>query len=491
MKMRWMTVPLLLVLCQICLVQGVQAQDIDSSAYEKIKPYRAPVADLLKYKAMLDDPRPFYTDTGFYKKFIPDDAWKLLAFDEEKSRQAWEKCVGFKSPDLVGKIAPEIKPGKYTMADKEKYPWKELMPATLYQMWNEPGTEGLPNHMGYFTEFEVVPTQQVWYAQPVGERSPQNLGQVKQDEQGYIDIDTYKGGVPFPQPSGPHKGIQLLYNWMFKMYTSDNALEYDLTLGMNSGWNIDHHGVADYLWLRLAGRSMYPPYGWYDARAEKMKELLVQTYTVAQPRDLFGNVYYFVFYGDARKDPNFMAYVNLLRRVRKLSSSDRQDQAVGQDICFDDAAGYMQAIRPDRYPYEYKVVEEREFLVPAITTTGKAWFDSKEKYKWKDLTLERRPMYKLEMIQQDPNYIYSKRVYWIDKETFLLTYGEWFDQKDRFYRNFLIQWGFVKPLGYFNIFNVTNSDFIDVHCTMTRGLGYPALWLTRQDMSLRSLMKAK
>jgi hypothetical protein len=449
------------------------------------------VADLIKVKAMLDDPSPFYTKCNYYKQFIPDNVWNLIAFDEEKSRQAWEKLVGFKSPDLVGKIAPEIKPGKYTMADKGEYPWKELMPATLYQMWNEPGDEGLPNHMGYFTEFELAPTRQVWRALPVGERSLKYMGQTKQDEQGYIINETYKEGVPFPRPSGPHKGIQLMYNWTKRAYPADNTLEYDLTLGMNSGWNIDHNGIADYVWVRLQGRSMYPPYGWYDKRAEKMTEELVQTYTVTQPRDLFGNVYYILFYGDSRKDPSFMAYVNLLRRVRKLSSSDRQDQAVGQDICFDDGAGFAQALSSTRYPYTYKVLEEREFIVPAHTTEGVAWFDSKEKYKWKDLKLERRPMYKLEMLQQDKNYIYSKRIYWVDKETFLLTYGEFFDQKGRLYRNFLVEWGFVKPLGYFNIFNVCNGDFIDVHCTMTRGYGYPALWMSRQDMSLRSMMKAK
>lgn len=490
MKMRWMIAPLLLVLCQVFLVQGASAQDIPDE-WKNIKPYNAPVADLLAVKAMFDDPSSFYPKCNFYKQWIPENVWKLIAFDEEKSRQAWEKCVGFKSPDLVGKIAPEIKPGKYTMADKEKYPWKELMPATLYQMWNEPGTEGLPNHMGYFTEFEVVPTQQVWWAEPVGVKSLEYMGQTKQDEQGYIVSETYKGGFPFPRPSGEHKGIQLMYNWMKRKYNAENSLQYDLTKGMTSGWNIDHHGIADYYWLRLEGRVMYPPYGWYDKRAEKMKEELVQTYTVTQPRDLFGNVYYILFYGDSRKDPTFMAYVNLLRRVRKLSSSDRQDQAVGQDLTFDDADGFAQALSPDRYPYTYKILEEREFLVPANTLEGKSWFDSTEKYKWKDLKLERRPMYKLEMIQQDPNYIYSKRVNWIDKETFLLTNSENYDQKGRFYRNFLIEWGFVKPLGYYNYFNVMNSDFIDVHSTMTRGYGYPALWLTRQDMSLRSLMKAK
>ena len=490
MKMRWMIFPVLLVLCQVFLVQGAYAQAVDAEAYKNVKPYYAPVADLLAVKGIVDDPRPFYTDSNFYKKFIPDDVWPLLTFDEEKSRQAWEKLVGFKSPDLTGKVAPEIKPGKYTLEDKEKYPFKELMQEKLYNAWNEPGTEGQPRHAAFFTEFEVVPTQQVWWAQPVGEKSLEYMGQTKQDEQGYIISESYKGGIPFPRPSGEHMGLQLMYNWMKRKFNADNMIQYDLTVGVNRSFDQDHTGIADYYWLRLEGRVMYPPYGWYDARAEKMKEELVQTYYVTQPRDLFGNVYYILFYGDSRKDPTFMAYVNLLRRVRKLSSSDRQDQAVGQDICFDDADGFAQALNPDRYPYDFQV-EEVEMLTPAYTTEGTSCFDSKEKYKWKNLKFERRPMYKVTMTQKDPNYIYSKQDRLHRRESFLLTASDLYDQKGRYYRNFYNLWGFVKPMGYFNYFNAFTNDYIDEHSTLTIGYGYPALWLTRQDMSLRSMMKAK
>ena len=183
--------------------------------------------------------------------------------------------------------------------------------------------------------------------------------------------------------------------------------------------------------------------------------------------------------------------MNFLRRIRKLSSTDRQDQAVGQDICFDDASMFAQTLRPDRYPYETTVLEEREFLVPAYTFDASDYLDSKDGWKWKGLKFERRPMWVLEMKQLDKNYIYSKRVFYFDKETLLPHLHLMYDQKGRLYRMNDIEWGMVAPLGYFNTVHVNNCDFIDEHCTWTYAPSYPALWLDRKDLSLRSMMKQK
>src|SRR4030042_1846848 len=132
----------------------------------------------------------------------------------------------------------------------------------------------------------------------------------------------------------------------------------------------------------MEGRVMIQPYGWYDERAREQGEVRVQRYTPFSPRDIYGNVYLLTSYSDPNKETTIYAYVNMLRRIRKLSSSDKQDQAVGQDICFDDAEGFAQALSPMYYPYEYKVVEDREYLMPGYSTDGASYLDSKENFKW-------------------------------------------------------------------------------------------------------------
>jgi hypothetical protein len=326
---------------------------------------------------------------------------------------------------------------------------------------------------------------------PLAEASLKNMGKTKLDKDGYILPDTFVGGFPFPRPSGEHMVQQMLYNWQKHRKDTENTVNFDLTLGVNSKWNIDHRGTAHYLWLRVEGRVMYPPYGWFDERAKSQGEELLQSYIVFSPRDLYGNVYAGAFYNDPRKTIMMLAYVNMLRRVRKLSSTDRMDQAVGQDISFDDADGFAQQLNPDVYPYEYKVIEEREYLVPAYTFDCASWLDSKDKFRWKGLKFERRPVWVIEMKQKDPNYIYSKRIGYFDKETLMPLLWEFYDQKGRYYRTFEGEWGVVAPLGYLNQVHGSNADWIDVHSTWTFAPAYPALWLTRDDMSMKSMMKQK
>ena len=456
-----------------------------------VERYLAPIKDILAVKDVIDDPAPFYTKCNYFKQFIPDEAWKQLVHDPEESRAAWEKAVGLRAKDLVGKIAPEIKPGKYTLADKEKYPFKELMTPYHYKRFNTPGTEGLPNHIGMFTEFEVVPTHQLWYAKPLAEATIKNMGKTQLDEQGYIKPETFVSGFPFPRPSGDHVPMQLLYNWQKRFKDHENTLNYDLTIGVNSRGKIDHRGTAHYMVLRLEGRVLLPPYGWYDERARKHGEEQVRLFTIFSPRDLYGNIYHIISYTDPKKDRNFLAYVNFLRRIRKLSSTDTQDQAVGQDISFDDAEGFSQALRPDRYPYKCRVIEEREFLMPSYSFDASDYLDSNDGWKWKGLKFERRPMWVIEMKQLDKNYLYSKRVGYFDKETLLPQLWELYDQKGRYYRTIDREWGMVVPMGYINSVHNNNCDWIDTHCTWTFGPSYPATWLSRQDMSLKSMMRQK
>ncbi|MEW6443630.1 MAG: DUF1329 domain-containing protein [bacterium] len=467
------------------------AQMVISQSSWSADRYNPPANEILKVKNLTDDPSPFYTKSNFYKQWIPDDVWSQITYDPEAMKAAWEKAVGFKAPDVVGKIAPEIKPGRYTLSDKTKFPFDKLMTAYHYKKFNQPGADGLPNHMGYFTELEVVPTQQWYHALPVAEATLKNMGKTQQDENGYIVFGTFEGGFPFPRPSGDHMGIQLLYNWEKRRKDHENARNYDLTVGINSKFRVDHEGVADYYWLRLEGRVMLPPFGWYDERAKTQREMVLTVYTIFSPKDLYGNVYSAIGYADPKKETNFLAYVNLLRRVRKLSSSDRQDQAVGQDISFDDADGFTQQLSPDIYPYDYKVIDDREFLVPAYTTDASEYFDSKDSFKWKGLRFERRPVWVVEMHQRDPNYLYSKRVIYFDKETLMPLLFECYDKKGRYYRTFENLWGEVVPMGIFNSILNVSADWIDVHSTLTFAPSFPATWMSRDEFDLRNMFRSK
>ena len=455
-----------------------------------IDPYPITMEDVNKVKKMVDDPRPQITGSQNLKAWMPEEVWNSLVYDEAEMKTLWAEIVGFKAPEEVGKIAPQIVPGKYSYEDKAKLPFDQLMPKVFLDKFNPPG-EGTPNHVMNYTEIEVVPTRQYFYAMPVAEATKKYAGTTRQDDQGYIIQESWKAGLPFPRPSGEHKAMQIVYNHERRYMMGDAFAYFDNTIGVGGSWRPDHQGSGLSYTIKCAGRVWLEPYGFIDARAERNSEIKQWRYEAMDPRDFYGNIYLGTFYTDPKKPFSMLVYVNILRRIRKLSSSDKQDQALGQDITFDDAEGFAQAISPDVYPYEYKVIEEREYLVPAITQDGSEWVDSTNRYEWKGLRFERRPMWKLELKQLDSNYIYSKRHMYVDKETLIPVMYENYDQKGRLYRTQIYHNAHVKPMGLFTIFMACSSDFIDVHSTYTYGAAYPALWLTRQDLSLKSLIRAK
>jgi len=233
------------------------------------------------------------------------------------------------------------------------------------------------------------------------------------------------------------------------------------------------------------------PLGWFDEVAERMGEERLNLTAPMSPRDEYGNVYWAVRYSDPKKESKLLIYYNLLRRIRKMSASDFQDQSVGSDQTYDDTDGFAQKISPDVYPYEYTIIDDREFLVPAPTVDGTPWMSSKEKYIMKDLKFERRPMWVLETKQLDQNYIYSKRIWYIDKETLDLWFIENYDQKGRLYRTYTTHWAFIPKMGLPTKFTDLMLDHIDVHSTYETIRSFPAYWMTRKDINVRSLLKMK
>ena len=446
--------------------------------------------ELESCKNTLDDPRPVVECN---QKLWGDAVIGQLTFDVEKGSAIWAGMIGFKSPDVVGKIVPEIKPGKYTLADKARLPFKDLMVPMMCERFNQPGGQG-NNFAANFTEFEVVPTRQYWMHPSVAAASQSNEGKTKLDGDGYIDYDSYEGGIPFPKPSGSQIGWQILYDYL-ESYTyalGEDYLSQTAAYGVNNKFEMDRYSKGDYYVMRLFQRVIQEPKGaWHDNRAKNEGTKQIVYYEAFEPRDLYGNAYMLSKRVDPNDSDNFLLYTPLTRRIRKMSSSDRQDQAVGLDYAYDDVNNIDQKLTPKAYPYKIRLVEEREFLVPMYSLTGDEYYDSKSEFLWRNLKFERRPMYVIEMEQLDSTYIYSKRVYYIDKETFLVFGGEYYDQKGRLWRTYNTLYAWSPDTGIFWWLEATYFDHIDVHSTLEQDFMTVSENSNRGEFSAKRLMRGR
>lgn len=446
--------------------------------------YQVNLATLQKYKQPLDDPRPLYTDLSF-KKVMPAETYKKLTYDIGAMKKAWAEAIGFRAPDVVGK-SRELKPGKYSYKDKEQHPaLKELMIPELYKRFDA----GRPPLAGNFEEITVVPTRQYYWPLPVAEATKKNEGKTKLDKDGYIIASTYESGYPFPHPSGPFKVQQIMYNREKQYLMGENFYAIQRLVGFNKNLKMDFDGAIDWWNIRLYGRVSIEPLGWYDKRAQENGEQEICVLRYLAPRDMYGSGFSVMSYVDPNHFDSDYVYINVLRRVRKMSSTDSQDAVGGQDVIYEDKYGFSQKLSKIRYPYKFESIAERDYLMPAATIDGSVTVRSKG-LTYANLEWELRPMYVIKLTSLDANFVYHYRLLYIDRETFDLQYIENFDHKDRLYRTNLQINSFIPEMGLTSICYSHYDDYIDLHSSFSFIYVLPATWVNRTNTDLGGLISS-
>jgi len=434
-------------------------------------------------KKLTDDPTDLIVSYPL-KDALPPEIYGLMTFEVEDAKKQTAEILGFESPDLVGEIAPEVKPGKYTYEDLNKIPGlKELFPPEFLPFIRPGG----PPLIAGIPEFEIIPTRQFYWYPKLCEATRKNLGKTKLDHKGYIVPFTWQGGIPFPRPSGKFKARQVFYCFD-KRFTS-----YDMCYSSKQeGMSFDRNLVMDKFSksltnnIKFMGRTLFPPYGWIDEQAKSGGDFRAFTSAMLEPRSQKGLVLLNHCYDDPDKNNRWMVYVPSLRRNRKLNPTDTQDPS--GDLTYDDLSHLSQKITPKRYPYKFEIIEEREYLMPVAYNTGKIWLDSKNGYALRDVQFMRRPCYALRMTQLDNNYVYGMRVIYVDKESFRTGFSANYDQKGRLYRTQIHALVFMSDTGHITTYGTHSFQFdhIDLHSSFQLPIPFPASF-DRRDFSIEYL----
>lgn len=436
-----------------------------------------------EHKDFFDDPRPVVQDLG-WDTLMPPQEYRALVYDREKMAALWKQAVGFAAPGVVGIVAPEITPGTYTCADRDKLPGlQQLMSPAMYARFRPAG----PPHCGAFSKLDVVPTRAYWYSLPVAAATARNRGTATLNRDGYLDEQTYRGGLPFPAPAGAHRAWQIVYNWVKGCRGAESFFHTAWSKSFDAHLRQDFDLRFSGSLLRLHARVEMPPLGWFDAGARERGEAWAIGSSCSAPRDMYGNINTAMMFLAWDRDMQFMVYLASLRRACRQSGSALHDQVIGMDGIYEDSYLWSQKITPLRNPYTCAVVAEREMLWPSYTTDGREYLRSGT-LQWCALRFERRPCYVLELVQQDPSYIYSRRVLYVDRETFLILEMENYDQAGRLYHTQTPVYAWHPDSGAFQLFQVLQCDHVEAHSTFLLTYGHPAPWMQRDDISLQTLI---
>ena len=234
-----------------------------------------------------------------------------------------------------------------------------------------------------------------------------------------------RGGWPFPDPKD---GTEIIWNGLKASFFGD---DFDHPyVGHFMGPRGDERSIGG-AWtsIQWVARTDVEPLGSFQPNPDGIehKETIFQTY----PFELKGTSILTVRFMDPKKADNMWIYVASLRRIRRMSASQRCDTYIGSDFIYDDFGGMSWKGETA----DYKLLEEKEMWIGMNNVDSIPYSKGKPYPQRIAEDLEKRPCYIVEVKHHDPNYVYGRRVVYIDKETYTPVMTDVYDTKGNFWKS--------------------------------------------------------
>jgi hypothetical protein len=259
-------------------------------------------------------------------------------------------------------------------------------------------------------------TKRIEWPAAYKEATEKYASQVRLSSDG-LDIENYVAGLPFPNldPNDPQFALKIMWNYSYNFLTTDDvdSRNFDADTGSiadNGPMTVERHFLLDHFRrLFWTGRLYVEPKpekpNPNDYRAQQ------GLYPILEPFDLKGVGALGNRYNDSGKQDDSWLYLPSLRRVRRLSTAQRSDALFGQDTDVDSYYGYAGHIAW----MEWKFLGEKEVLGAFHGENYPVKWNEKVDWAFDDVW-EKRKVYVIEGVSKLPQYAYSKRVIYIDKE---------------------------------------------------------------------------
>jgi hypothetical protein len=301
---------------------------------------------------------------------------------------------------------------------------KDILPESFYRLMKDTDTWG----ESWFTIAAYQPIQPTPGTISATQRY---CGKPATDAQG--KLINWTSGVPFPHATD---GIEMAHNYRCRSYGDgyssdetghliDGAFGYDRTL----------HNKNQY--VHFAGRTDTPPVPELPDNTKQLwRAFHLQQLAPPEVRNLR---IIELQYKDETRAYDSWVWISALRRIRRRSTSERQDALGGADFCGYDNLGWDGPVHINTYRY----MGQKELLLcrhtrldQLVHTPGKCLYDGTQR--------ERINAHVIEVTNHDPNFLYSKMIWYLDPETWQILYSDRYDRNGKLWK-VLDQFGYTTP----------------------------------------------
>jgi hypothetical protein len=295
--------------------------------------------------------------------------------------------------------------------------------------------------VGETTSFDLHPN----YVQATRD----NLGQVSLGNE-LGQINGFVAGRPFPEEpdeNDPRAGEKLSWNYKYGYNWGDNAAIapfYWKFRDMESG-KIERTIKFNFHFLNFKHRVNQDPVPEFaDNPSNLFRGIYVQ---VIEPFDVKNTQLLIHRSDDDLVRDNTWLYLGFQRRVRRLSSGQITDSFLGSDLMIEDFEGYNGRISDMNWTYKGTVNVMLPFYNHNALTLATDMVE-KDGYQFVDfsgkggcfpnITWQLRRAHILESDPTDDNHPISKRVHYIDAQTFTIPRTLIYDRKGDLWKSFII-----------------------------------------------------
>ena len=281
------------------------------------------------------------------------------------------------------------------------------------------------------------------------EATRKGLGQVSLGDQ-LGQINGFVAGRPFPEEpdaSDPRAGEKLAWNFKYGYNWGDNAAIYPFYWkyrDLESG-KVERTLKFNFHFLNYKHRVNQDPVPEFaDNPSDLFRAIYVQ---VLEPFDVKNTQLLIHRASDDLKRDNTWLYLGFQRRVRRLSSGQITDSFLGADLMIEDFEGYNGRISDMNWAYKgtknillpFYNHNDMELATDLVEKDGYQFVEFGGKGGcYPNITWQLRKVYVLESDPIDDNHPISKRVHYVDAQTFTLPRTLIYDRKGDLWKSWII-----------------------------------------------------
>jgi hypothetical protein len=172
---------------------------------------------------------------------------------------------------------------------------------------------------------------------------------------------------------------------------------------------------------------------------------------------MYGSTFMEYRYIDPRKEDDSYIWVAMFRRIRRLSTAQRGDTIDGADASYCDGEGYSGQVNRNTY----KLLEVKDMLACRHQDENKL-HKQKGQGQFNGQQRERCKLYQVEVLNKDPDHIYTKEIWYLDGETWQMPYKQTWDRQGRLWRFMDSFIGYKTSVKGYPVADVVGYNFADM-----------------------------